>query len=233
MKIPKLLLFGLISIFLCCFNSLTFAATVYDDFNGSSIDTAKWELYESAEEVFSQSGGLLNASTPSNGVYGYLGTKKRFRGDFEITLDFRNFQTTATSSANNDPQISLEVSKYEDNGNNFIFIFRGWSENVGHNFFSNGKLDGSWQSGSSASATSQAGLLRITRTGSTITTYYYKDSSWTMLKSFTGAFTEDVVAQIGVYTGDDGNFSVSCDYIEYVGQLVGWAGSWLLLLLGD
>ena len=54
-----------------------------------------------------------------------------------------------------------------------------------------------------------------------------------MLKSFAGAFTGDVRAQIGVYTGDDGNFSVSCDYIEYVGQLVGWGGSWLLLLLGD
>ena len=233
MKIPKLLLFGLISIFLCCFNSLTFGATVYDDFNGSSIDITKWELYQSAEEVFSQSGGLLNASTPPNGVYANIITKKRFRGDFEITLDFRNFQTTATSSANYCPSISLEVQMHKDHENNLIFIFRGWSEGGGHGFFSNGKLDGLWQSGSSASALSQAGLLRITRTGSTITTYYYEDSSWAMLKSFTGAFTEDVVAQIGASTGDNGDFSVSCDYIEYVGQLVGWAGSWLLLLLGD
>ena len=54
-----------------------------------------------------------------------------------------------------------------------------------------------------------------------------------MLKSFTGASTEDVKAQIGVYTGDNGIFFVSCDYMEYVGQFVGWAGSWLLLLLGD
>ena len=230
MKIAKLLLFGLISIFLCCFNSLTFAATVYDDFNGSGIDITKWELYQSAEEVLSQSGGLLNASTPPNGVYGNLGTKKTFRGDFEITLDFRNFQTTATSSANNDPQISLQV---HIDDNNFIFIFRSWYEGGGHGFFSSGKIDGSGAIGSSAPASSQAGLLRITRTGSTITTYYYENSSWNMLKSFTGASTEDVKAQIGVYTGDNGIFFVSCDYMEYVGQLVGWAGSWLLLLLGD
>ena len=224
------ILIGLISIFLCCFNSLTFAATVYDDFNRSSIDITKWELYQSAEEVFSQSGGLLNASTPPNGVYGNLITTKRFRGDFEITLDFRNFQTTATSGVTDCPNISLQVHVDE---NNFIFMNRWWSKDGGHQFFSNGKLDGSWQSGSSASASSQAGLLKITRTGSTITTYYYEDSIWTMLKSFTEAFTEDVEAQIGVYTGDDGDFSVSCDYIEYVGQLVGWLGSWLLLLLGD
>ena len=230
MKSAKLLLFGLISIFLCCFNSLTFAATVYDDFNGSSIDITKWELSQSAEEVLSQSGGLLNASTPPNGVYGNLGTKKKFRGDFEITLDFRNFGSTATSSVNDDPNISLQV---HIDGNNFIFILRDWSEGGGHGFFSSGSLDGLGQSGSSASASSQAGLLRITRTGSTITTYYYENSSWAMLNSFTGAFTEDVQAQIGVYTGDDGNFSVSCDYMEYVGQLDGWAGSWLLLLLGD
>ena len=230
MKIPKLLLFGLISIFLCCFNSLTFGATVYDDFNGSSIDITKWELYQSAEDVFSQSGGLLNASTPPNGVYANIITKKRFRGDFEITLDFRDFQTNATSSANNCPNISLQVHIDE---NNFIFINRWWSVGEGHEFFSNGKLDGSWQSGSSVSTTSQAGLLRITRTGSTIKTYYYEDSSWTMLESFAEAFTEDVEAQISVYTGDNGDFSVSCDYMEYVGQLVGWAGSWLLLLLGD
>lgn len=100
-------------------------------------------------------------------------------------------------------------------------------------FSSNGKLDDSWQSGSVDFASSPAGLLRITRDGSTITTSYYEDSSWNPLKSFTGAFTEDAEAQISVYTGDDGNFFVSCDYIEYVGQLVGWLGSWLLLLLGD
>lgn len=232
MKMLKVLLFGLILVLPCYFSSLISAATVFDDFNGSSIDETKWNIYDSAG-VFSQAGGLLNGSTPPNGVYGNLITKKRFRGDFEITLDFRDFQTTATSSANNDPSISLEVKKYTDPQNNFIYIFRGWSENGGHDFFSCGILDGLWESGSSADALSQAGLLRITRTGSTITTYYYEGSSWNMLKSFTGAFTGDVVAQIGVYTGDNGNFSVSCDYIEYVGQLVDWAGSWLLLLLGD
>lgn len=229
MKSAKLLLFGLISIFLCCFNSLTFAATVYDDFNGSSIDGTKWNIYDSAG-VLSQAGGLLNASTPPTEVYGQIITKKRFRGDFEITLDFRDFQTTATSSEINCPSISLQVHIDE---NNFIFINRWWSEGEGDQFFSNGKLDGSWQPGSSASASSQAGLLRITRTGSTIKTYYYEDSSWTMLESFAEAFTEAVEAQISVYTGDNGDFSVSCDYMEYVGQLVGWAGSWLLLLLGD
>lgn len=69
MKIEKLLSFGLISIFLCCFNSLTFAAAVYDDFNGSSIDESKWNIYDSAG-LFSQTGGLLNGSTPPNGVLG-------------------------------------------------------------------------------------------------------------------------------------------------------------------
>ena len=41
-------------------NSLTFAATVYDDFNGSSIDTLKW-LVAGPSDILSQSGGLLHA----------------------------------------------------------------------------------------------------------------------------------------------------------------------------
>lgn len=233
MKIAKRLSFGLILIFLCCFNSLTFAATVYDDFNASNIDITKWELYNSAKEVLSQSGGLLNASTPPNGVYGQLVTKKTFQGDFEITLDYRNFQTTATSTLNNVPSISLEILNI-DNSADWVHISRGWSENGGHNFWSCGQLDhddSSCSPASSASASSQAGLLRITRTGSTIRTYYYENGSWTMLKSLTGWFTKDVKVQVAVYTGDNGAFSVSSDYMEYIS--VGRTGAWLLLLLGD
>jgi len=56
-----------------------------------------------------------------------------------------------------------------------------------------------------------------------------------MLKSFTGAFTGDVKVQIGVFTGDNGNFSVSSDYIEYGSseQSVDRTLPWLLLLQGD
>jgi hypothetical protein len=192
--------------------------TVYDDFSGNEINSTLWDIYD-PDGILSQSGGLLHADGPPNLTHGSLGSTYAFRGDFEFVLDYREFQATATLFTENCPGISLQVTENINSEDNFIYIFRGYCESV-HTFLSNGKINGSWQSGFSVLAISQTGLLKITRTGSTITTYYHEGIRWYFLGSFPEAFPGDVTIQVGGSSGDNGTFHVSSDWVTYEGQVV-------------
>ena len=213
---PFVLLFSVILVLSVSVTNVMGA--VYDDFNDDNINQTLWNMHDDGG-ILSQSGGLLHADGPPNSMYGHLISTYEFRGDFEFVLDYREFQTTATLFTGNCPQVSLQVTEGMNPEDNFLYIFRGYFES-GHTVLLNGKINGSWQSGFSTSATSQAGLLKITRTGSTITTYYDEGTGWNPLGSFPEAFTGDVTIQIGSYSGDDGIFHVSSDWITYEGQIL-------------
>jgi hypothetical protein len=197
---------------------------VYDDFNGSEINSTLWDIYNS-DGILSQSGGLLHADGPPNLTYAHLRSRSIFRGDVEFVLDWRDFYATATVFTENCPQIWLQIDDHPEENN--IIIFRGLCQD-GHTFFSSGLIGGVWVGGFSAPALSQSGLLKISRVGSTITTSYNEGMGWvplgTMgwvpLGTFPGAFTGDVIVQIAVYTGDNGTFHVSSDWVTYEGQVV-------------
>lgn len=206
------------------FFSMTFALSisissaigaVYDDFNGSMINSTLWNI-DNPGGIFSQSGGLLNADGPPNLTYAHLRSRYSFRADVEFVLDYRDFQATATIFTQNCPQIWIQI---EDESENFLYIFRGLCGG-GNTFTSNGRINGWWLGGSSAPASSQSGLLKISRIGSTITTSYDEGAGWVTLGTFSGVFTGDVIVQIAVYTGDNGTFHVSSDWITYEGQMV-------------
>jgi len=182
-------------------------AAVYDDFNGDSIDTTLWGIGDPCH-IFSQSGGFLRASGPPNHCFGFLWPIQPFvfGGDFEFVLEFSDFQSNATVSENR-PGISLQVTS----GGDFIYIFRGYVTE--HHFTSMGFVNGAWRTGGGTVASSPSGSLKISRIGSTITTYYNEGMDWVLLGSFEGAFTEDVRLHIVVYSGDDGTFNVSCDKV--------------------
>ena len=188
---------------------------VYDDFNGSEINSTLWNIYNS-DGILSQSGGLLNADGPPNLTYAHLNSRSIFRGDVEFVLDWRDFYTTATVFTENCANIWLQA---HDREGNTILIFRGLCQG-GHTFFSNGRIDGVWVDGFSAPTLSQSGLLKISRVGSTITTSYNEGMGWVPLGTFPEAFTGDVNVQIAVYTGDNGTFHVSSDWVTYEGQVV-------------
>ncbi|MCX5885481.1 MAG: hypothetical protein NT096_06195 [Proteobacteria bacterium] len=190
-------------------------ATVYDDFDDANINSTLWDI-DNPAGIFSQSGGLLNADGPPNLTYADLRSKYIFRGDVEFVLDYRDFQSTATIFTESCPQIWLQV---EHSSGNFIYIFRGLCTG-GHTFASNGKMNDLSLGGVWSSASSGSGLLKISRTGSTITTYYNEGTGWVAHGTFTGVFTGDVIVQIAVYTGDNGTFHVSSDWITYEGQLI-------------
>jgi hypothetical protein len=180
----------------------------YDDFDGPSIDTALWSIFDSGN-VLSQSDGFLYADGPPNSVYGKLVSIQTFRGDFEIVLQYSEFQSTATDFSGNYPQISLQVISSGD----FIFINRGYSN--GHFFATSGMINGEWQSADSVAATSSSGLLKISRTGLTISTHYNEGLGWVTLSSFPNAFANDANIQKSAYTGDNGTFHVASDGIYY------------------
>lgn len=192
---------------------------VYDDFNGDSINQTLWDISDEGG-ILSQSGGLLLADGPPNSMYGNLVSTCEFQGDFEFVLDYRDFQTTATVFTGNAPQISLQVMDSTSPSNNFIYIFRGYYDNGGHVFISNGMIGGTWLNSVSLPASSQSGLLKISRAGSTITTWFDEGSGWVLLGSFPEVFTGDVNVQVGSYSGDNGTFHVSSDWITYEGEII-------------
>ena len=185
---------------------------VYDDFIGDYIDPTLWNIHDDGN-IFSQSLGFLNADGPPNLTHANLRSEYKFSGDVEFVLDYRDFQSTATIFTENCAQIWLQV-ELEGGSDNFIYIFRGLCQG-GHTFASNGMINGSWLDGVWSSASSESGLLKMSRTGSTITTYYNEGTGWVAHGTFTGVFTGDVIVQIAVYTGDNGTFHVASDCLQY------------------
>jgi hypothetical protein len=62
-------------------------------------------------------------------------------------------------------------------------------------------------------------MLKISRTDSTITTWYNEGAGWVSIHSFTNAFTGEVELQVGTYTGDNGTFHVASDGVYYKGTI--------------
>ena len=187
---------------------------VYDDFNGDSIDTTLWRINDPCH-ILSQSGGFLRANGPPYSCYGQLYSTRTFSGDFEFVLEYSDFQSTATVFGGNAPQIKLQVNSLSSSPGSpgdWIEIFRGYYiDPLGnHSFLTNGVINGSWTSSFRKFASSLSGSLKISRIGSTVTTYYNEGQGWVILGSFPGAFTGDVETVVGAYSGDDGTFNVSC-----------------------
>lgn len=204
-----------VAMFILSFAAPNVMAGVYDDFSNDLVNHSLWNVRDSGH-ILSQSNGLLNVNGPPNAVYGNMGSTYTFHGDFVFVLDYRDFQTSATQFSGNSPQISLQVTDSAAPDSNFIFIFRGYGA-TGHNFFSSAKLNGSGVQGYNAPAASPSGLLKISRTGSAITTYYNEGSTWLTLGNFPQAFAGDVTVQVGAYSGDNGTFHVSSDWVGHVG----------------
>jgi hypothetical protein len=182
---------------------------VYDDFNDSEISSALWRINDPCH-VLSQSDSFLRVSGQPT-CYGSLSSTRRFSGDFEFALDYTGFQSTATVRAGNIPQIQIQVSS----SGNFVQLFRAYAPGAAeaHFFVSNEFLNGQMMAMFGAPASSPFGSLKISRVGSTITTYYSEGTGWLQLGNFEGAFTGDIALSMMVYSGDNGIFTVSSDKV--------------------
>ena len=180
-------------------------AIVYDDFGGSGIDTAKWTVNDQ-NNVLSVSGGYLNVNTTGNANYYHLASRQIYSADFDIVLPYKNFQTSALSTAGRAPEMCLYTMN-ATNGNWAEIRVAGFSDNtgIGTNCSLNGVI-----SGSSAAVSSSSGWLRMIRTGSTLKTYYREEDKWNLLGNFSN-YTGEVTMGIKVYSGDSGTFIVFSD----------------------
>ena len=192
-------------------------AKVYDDFNGGTTINKKLWGFDN-KGTLSQSGGLLHVRSKPNAVYGNLGSTHGFQGDFEFILDWRNFSSNATVFNVNGPTIWLQVE--EGGGVNNILTINRWLTKKGHMFFAGGWLHGKPVKGVEAKATTKAGQLRISRTGSTFTMAFKESAGkWVNLQVAANAFASVATVQIGTYSGDNGTFAVDSDWITYKGKL--------------
>lgn len=203
-------------------------AEVYDDFNGSSLDTTLWEVKDNGN-VLSLENGYLKSTGPPIQQYGNIISVRSFHGDFEFSFNYSGFQTTADLFVAQFPQVSLQVTDSDD-VESFIFIFRGLWQNR-HQFVSQGRHMGLWTQGVDAPASLSSGSLKITRTGSSIYTYYKEgdSNSWVLLGTNLNAFTGDVKVQVGSYTGDNGTFQVYVDSLVYNNAVAFLPSVYLLL----
>jgi len=167
-----------------------------DNFDGSVISSDVWS-YISNPGMLSLSGGFLNADGPPTPANATLGSRSVFRGDGEFILDFRYFSTTATTCSDNWANIALKLS--EAPGSAYVYISRMWCGN--HGIVS----DGSGVPLTSITASPSSGLLKIARTGSTVTTSYNDNegSGWVPIATY--ALSGDLGIQLSASTGDNGH----------------------------
>jgi hypothetical protein len=185
-------------------------ALIYDNFSGSGIDTAKWTVNDQ-NNVFSVSGGYLNANSASNSseIYHGLTSKQTFSADFDIVLPYKDFQTTASTSSNEN-LIRFGIQVNTSTGRSADVRIENYYG--AKSFYTNSTLtDGTWGT-FTATATSSSGWLRTIRTGSTLNTYYREDDKWNLLgtlQSFTGEATWNIYTDFR----NSGTFHVSFDGI--------------------
>jgi hypothetical protein len=188
-------------------------AQIYDDFSGNNIDLIRWDLSTSelptgTNTIFSQSDGFLHADMgTTTGNYGYLTSTVSITGDFDLVLKFSGFQFNGVYIGDV-PGLSLFVVAQP--GTIGITSERFWND-TGHNFSS---LGPGLTSPQTVPATSESGLLRISRIGADIYTYYNEGSGWLDGAYFVDSFLDDLFFGLEVYSGDSGLFHVDVDYVK-------------------
>uniref|UniRef100_A0A2A4XET0 Fibronectin type-III domain-containing protein n=1 Tax=SAR86 cluster bacterium TaxID=2030880 RepID=A0A2A4XET0_9GAMM len=216
MKIISLKMIDSFSQALCLclliFCNSTIIAAEYDDFHGSEIDPDLWNIFADANEsdkanAISLSDGFLHADIPASLRFVNLTSTRKFTGDVEFVLDFRDFHSNATTFSGGPP--SLALSLIWENQCLLVTIYQQDHQNYVGSAYCNDP------NGSSIPTEATSGLLIISRIGSTITSYYDTGAGPLPLGSFSGVDTSDVNIGIEFQTGANGSMQVSSDYLIY------------------
>jgi RHS repeat-associated protein len=162
-----------------------------------------------------------NSSVGNNGSLVCVAAENRVQltGDFDVQVDFTDFQALPAGSANGALFLTLADTPAET-------LFNGSSPNnyvqVGIDatpeYASTICIGGSPTAGTPSATSDTSGSLRLTRSGDTVTAYYY-DGTWQALQSASGfstdamwlslAMTTTAVLCHGVYTDLATNLSAS------------------------
>ncbi|WP_157468257.1 hypothetical protein [Desulfatibacillum aliphaticivorans] len=225
---PNTLILFVLCFFLCITDS-SFANdgyTVYDDFNGSAVSDDLWRG-EYDPPTAAQSNGVLVISNYVQGGNGWLSSKQTFAGDFDFVCRYQNMSFTPDEE-NGYPHVTLQVSPSRD-GSSYLWIYRGQGGVLGydgpqHSYQTGGSINGTGVGHSGVLANNSAGAMRITRKGSTITTYYSAGDAWAVLGTYNNAFVSDAVVLIAYNTGSlsPGDFFAEVDWIKFADEIVAY-----------
>lgn len=223
--------------FLLGFTAETKAATWSDNFNDNDIDENKWIIKDHPHNALvEEKNGSLNINYPPSSSWGGLMSKALFGGDFDVRMQFKNWQFSGTPGPLFNPpqdvaQIGMQV--HHDDGTDwgeFVYEFRGWFPNQPQGYrdqyISGAWVDNAWRpgAGTTTTQTDTSGYLGIERKGSTVKTYYSdvndpNYANWSLLNQVNNAFTEPVRLDLRGYTGDHTNsFHTEWDNVQVTAE---------------
>ena len=149
-----------------------------DNFDDGTWNENRWRWDHSAEVSPyppQEQDGMVGVSLPNNPdrnwISSHLSTRSKITGDFEAVVDY-DIVSSWNSSGNNHPA-GLEVRN--DSWKVHVDV---WGSSPTY-----GTIDTNHSYSNSGGASMQ-GRLKITRVGSTYTTYYWKNASWRRFRTF-------------------------------------------------
>jgi large repetitive protein len=158
-----------------------------DDFEGGAINQDKWAT---VGNVNTQSGFLiLNRASVDPSIVG----KWQLTGDFDIQVDFDSSKTGGT------PGPELGIS----NASSWVYV-----SNTSSGYSSGANIKGQWVNSNPTGNYSTTGRLRIVKTLSTVATYYWNGSGWTIIFTHTdSALAGDANVKLRIF--GDSSFSTT------------------------
>lgn len=174
------------------------AGLLQDDFADNFLNPNLWEveLIGSGPGVL-ETNGRLEVTFPASASGDFLMANVRLNyellGDFEVQVDFNLLEWPAANGLNVSLTTGLNfmLSRYSYT----FFDKEGYLLNV------RGQLI-------SVPATETSGKLRLKRTGTTLTAYYWRDNAWQSLGSFTHSdFAAPTHVSLAVDAGQPSRFS--------------------------
>lgn len=140
-------------------------------------------------------------------------------GDFDVQVSFENY---SPHSGPSDGGAWMEIGPDADN---YTYVRR----HVGGNYDKDVRIGGSWGSYSSAGSAGTSGRMRVVRSGSNVSSYYWSGSSWTQIGSTRSGFPTTPVHVRCSTGGTGGTYTYTVDWFDFIinsGTVIytaGWA----------
>lgn len=176
--------------------------TVDDDF--TTLNTLRWNIVKWGNATVTLAAGKVHLAVPYNNITSdraFLYDNFTFIGDFDVQVSFSGL----TNNMDN-YHCGIDIKNQVLNIG-YVNVYRnnnGWFSNIGGNLITFG-------------TTATYGGLRITRVGSTFTTYYSNDAipeSWTTLDSRTLSSNNEINFSLKAGTAYEGG-SVTVDFDNF------------------
>ena len=177
-----------------------------DDFSSASLDTAKWTSGVSAGGSVGINANKLREIIPSGtSKSGWVESVGLLSGDFDVQVDFDLIDFPQYSGGSSADYIYAWMDIFKVGGSTSNQT--DW-QYIGRRNHENNTTDYVFRNKGSVTGSDTNGKLRVVRSGSVLTAYYWTSSGWTQLLTPYTSFTTDDV-NITLKTGASANATQS------------------------